>query len=628
MDYLDELQQEGLLKPEARLAVDKEIEGGTSPEKALLAVGVQREVVREKLSKFFGVPAYSPSDDEKIPQNVLEFIPVEAAKNYGIVPLKLEEDTLLVGVNNPDDFRLREVLNFVSNKHNIPYKYAFLLEDDLRKLLLAYDNLTGEVGQALTSLESELDQEIAERKKGDADDRKNVEEHIKEDAPVTKVVATILRYAVDGNASDIHVEPTGNKIRVRFRVDGELQTSLELPRNVQSAVVARIKILSSMRLDEHRKPQDGRFSATFDGRKIDFRVSTLPTSHGEKVVMRILDNEKGIRTLDLTGISPNHIETIRRVLKEPYGIILISGPTGSGKTTTLYSMLSEVDRTTKNVVSLEDPIEYNMEGVSQSQVRPEIGYSFANGLRTILRQDPDVILVGEIRDKETAQLAIQAALTGHLVLSTIHTNNAMGVVPRLIDMGVDPYLIAPTLKLAIAQRLARRLCKPGKETPIDESTMQMFSKDFESLPEKYRGVIPPFEKIYHPEPTPGCATGTKGRIAVMEVLEIDQDIQNLILHGGGESEIYNIARSRGFMSMKEDAVIKSLKGEIPYEEVSAFGTKVGMEAALSEEFLAVDTAVDSSTVPNPTDTKTEPSAQPEEDTPPSKTGVLNLEEET
>lgn len=583
MDFLNELQQEGLLKPDAYEKVKAEVEGGMSPEKALLGAGVAREVVRERLAKFYNVPPYAPTSDESVPQNVLEYIPVEAAKNYRIVPLKMEEDTLLVGVNDPDDFRLREVLNFISNRHGVPYKFVFLLEDDLNKLLIGYDNLTGEVGQALTSLEGELDKEIEERKAEESDAQKQAAEHLKEDAPVTKVVATILRYAVDGGASDIHVEPTAGKVRVRFRVDGLLQTSLELPRNVQSAVVARIKILCSMRLDERRKPQDGRFSATFDGRKIDFRVSTFPTQHGEKVVMRILDNEKGIRTLDRTGISEHHLKTIRRLIQEPYGIILISGPTGSGKSTTLYAMLSEVDRATKNVLSLEDPIEYNIEGVAQSQVRPEIGYTFANGLRTALRQDPDVILVGEIRDKETAQLAIQAALTGHLVLSTIHTNNAIGVVPRLIDMGVDPYLIAPTLKLAIAQRLARRLCKPGEETPVDESTKKLFDKEFETLPQEFHDRVPEFQNIYHPAPAPGCATGTKGRVAVMEVLEIDQEIQNLILHNGSEEEMYRSARKKGFMSMKEDAIIKALQGEIPYEEVNDFGTKVGGDVEIEPE---------------------------------------------
>jgi type IV pilus assembly protein PilB len=615
MDFLNDLLQEGIVTAEASAAISKRIEEGMSPERALLGGGVPREVVRDRLAKFYNVPAYAPAEDETIPQNVLEFIPVEAAKNYRLIPLRLEDSSLLVGVNDPEDFRLREVLNFVSVKHGVPYKYVFLLEDDLNKLLAGYDSLTGEVGQALTSLEGELDDEIATRKNEDAEDQRTAAEHIKEDAPVTKIVATILRYAVDGSASDIHVEPTNGKVKVRFRVDGILQTSLELPRNVQASVVARIKILSAMRLDERRKPQDGRFSATFDGRKIDFRVSTFPTSHGEKVVMRILDNEKGIRTLERTGISPHHLETIRRMIKEPYGIILISGPTGSGKSTTLYAMLSELDRATKNVLSLEDPIEYNIENVAQSQVRPEIGYTFANGLRTALRQDPDVILVGEIRDKETAQLAIQAALTGHLVLSTIHTNNAIGVVPRLIDMGVDPYLIAPTLKLAIAQRLARRLCKPGQEVAVDESTRRMFEKEFESLPNQYRDQIPAFEKIYHPVPSPGCASGSKGRVAVMEVLEVDQEIQNLILHNGSEAEMYKSARAKGFLSMKEDAIIKALAGDIPYEEVNVFGTKVGEAAATDREYLPEDTALVET--PSPTEPKAETPARHE----------INIEEE-
>src|SRR3989338_4224613 len=262
-----------------------------------------------------------------------------------------------------------------------------------------------------------------------------------EDAPVTKIVATILHYATEGEASDIHIEHVGDKVRVRFRVDGVLNTSLILPIKVYSAVVARIKILCNMRLDEKRKPQDGRFSAKIEGRKIDFRVSTFPAYFGEKIEMRILYSEKGVNPLDKMGLSERNLKLIRDAIKRPYGLILMSGPTGSGKSTTLYSMLNEVDRESKNVISLEDPVEYNIPGMNQSQVRPEIGYTFANGLRSPLRQDPDIIMVGEIRDKETASLAIQAALTGHLVLSTIHTNNAVGVIPRLIDMGVDPYLI-------------------------------------------------------------------------------------------------------------------------------------------------------------------------------------------
>jgi type II secretory ATPase GspE/PulE/Tfp pilus assembly ATPase PilB-like protein len=333
--------------------------------------------------------------------------------------------------------------------------------------------------------------------------------------------------------------------------------------------------------------------------------------------MRILDNERGISKLEDTGISPYNLEVIKKMLEEPFGIILISGPTGSGKSTTLYTMLNAIDRVTKNVLSLEDPIEYNVEGVSQSQVRPEIGYTFANGLRSALRQDPDIILVGEIRDAETAQLAIQAALTGHLVLSTIHTNNAIGVVTRLVDMGIDPYLIAPTLKLAVAQRLSRRLCPgTGREEPIDESFTQMMEKEFATLPEKYRDRIPHARTIMHPEPSPGCATGMKGRVAVMETLVVTEEIQSLILKEAPESAIYDAARKNGFMGMKEDAIIKALEKVIPYQEVNMYGTKMGDETSVSSDYLASD--VDDSRVPRETPTAPaapEPASVPQIDIP-------------
>ncbi len=576
MDWLQRLQANGQLTAEQYAAVQATIDSGKSFEAALTGVGLSNEVVRTALAEFFAVPAVAFSSELSIPQEVLAFLPEESARYYRALPLKIEDGVLVVATSNPENLEMHQALNFISAKHNLPHKYVFMLEADIDKALSIYDSLTGEVDAALGSLESELDHEIAERQKESKETSKEQAEHLKEDAPVTKIVATILRYAVDGKASDIHIEPTGVRVVVRFRVDGILQKSLELPQNVQSAVIARVKILSSMRLDEKRKPQDGRFSATFDGRRIDFRVSILPTNHGEKVVMRILDTEKGVRSLEETGIAPYHLDIIRRIVKEPYGIILISGPTGSGKSTTLYAMLKEIDRLTKNVLSLEDPVEYDIEHVSQSQVRPEIGYTFAAGLRSALRQDPDIIMVGEIRDKETAQLAIQAALTGHLVLSTIHTNNAIGVIPRLIDMGVDPYLIAPTLKLAIAQRLARRLCPgTGKEVPVSGAIKMMFDKEFETLPKPYHNRIPTNMTMMEPQPSPGCTSGTKGRVAVMESFEINEAIQELILKGGSEEEMYRVGRAHGFMSMKEDAIIKALSHIIPYEEVTAFGAGAG-----------------------------------------------------
>lgn len=590
MSILLYLQEQGLITEALALEVNRLIaEEGKSLEDALRSVGITDAQIRSASSAYYQVPAFDMIEGFDVPAEILSFIPEDSAFHYHMVPLRIEDGVLVVGVNDPDDLQIREALNFISTKHNIPYKLVFLLDREVVVAQQFYSNLKGEVTDALVSLETELDTEIAKNSSDGDEQEKESLEHIKEDAPVTKIVATILRYAVDGKASDIHIEPNETKVVVRFRVDGLLATSLELPKNVQMAVAARIKILTSMRLDERRKPQDGRFSATFDGRKIDFRVSILPTSHGEKVVMRILDNEKGVRTLEDVGVTGHHLASITRMLNEPYGIILISGPTGSGKSTTLYSMLSALDKQSKNIMSLEDPVEYDIQGVSQSQMRPEIGYTFAAGLRAALRQDPDIIMVGEIRDKETAQLAIQAALTGHLVLSTIHTNNAIGVIPRLIDMGVDPYLIAPTLKLAIAQRLARRIKdKTGIEKPIDKSMEFMMQDTFSTLPEKYRSRIPAGRTIVHPEATPGCATGLRGRVAILEVLEVNEAIQEMILKNASEEQIYDEARKHGFMTMKEDAILKALDHKIPLEEMNAFGTKIGAEEVLDEVVMPVD----------------------------------------
>ena len=316
--------------------------------------------------------------------------------------------------------------------------------------------------------------------------------------------------------------------------------------------------------------------------------------------MRILDTDTGVRTLEETGVSQHNIDLIRKAIAQPYGIILISGPTGSGKSTTLYAMLSEVDRIGKNVISLEDPVEYNIEGVSQSQVRPEIGYTFANGLRTALRQDPDVIMVGEIRDKETAQLAIQAALTGHLVLSTIHTNNAVGVIPRLIDMGVDPYLIGPTLELALAQRLVRRIYpNTGKKTPLEKGIKRMIDEEFSDLPEEFKAAIPKTDHVLFAESTPECSSGTKGRVAVMEAITVNDEIERLILEDANEEAILKVARKNGYITMKEDAILKALNHVIPFEEVSTLGGALIMSDEAEEEESALKSVTGSGVVDNP-----------------------------
>ncbi len=392
-----------------------------------------------------------------------------------------------------------------------------------------------------------------------------------------KIVAVILRNALEGGASDIHIEYTGEKVKVRFRVDGALHTTIVLPSNIFGGVVARIKILAKLRLDEKRKPQDGSFSTNIDGRKVDFRVSTMPAYYGEKVVMRILDAEKGVKPLSELGLSETNLKLVREALNRPYGLILITGPTGSGKSTTLYSMMNELDKEKSNIVSLEDPVEYHMPDINQSQMMPEIGYTFASGLRSILRQDPDIIMVGEIRDKETAQLAIQAALTGHLVLSTLHTNNAIGAVPRLVDMGVDPYLIAPTLVLSIAQRLARMTCVSSRKlVPMDASVKEQIEEQMKDLPAEFKkdiGVKGKAGQMYETVASSECPSGTRGRIAVFEMFKVDKEMQNVILKTPTNGEIYKVARAKGMLMMKEDAMMKSIEGVIPFTEVYNFGNE-------------------------------------------------------
>ncbi len=575
MYILNVLQEKGILSEQVVADIVRESEGSPkSVEDGLIKRGVDEEKILAIAGEYYRLPTRILGEHEKVSPNVLQYIPEESARHYRLVPLEEKDGVLEIGVTDPDNLTAQDALNFISSKTNLPYKLVIILERDLDRVFTMYENLTGEVDEALTDLESELTNEIAVRKKETpvefGEERK--EDALKEDAPVTRIVATILRYAVDGRASDIHVEPVEEKVRVRFRVDGVLSTSIELPVKVHSAIVARVKILSSLRLDEKRKPQDGRFSAVIDGRKIDFRVSTLPTYYGEKVVMRILDPESTVRSLESIGIAKRHLPLIHEAIRQPYGIILISGPTGSGKSTTLYAMLSEVDRIGMNVISLEDPVEYKIDGVSQSQIRPEIGYTFASGLRTVLRQDPDVIMVGEIRDKETAQLAIQAALTGHLVLSTIHTNNAVGVVPRLIDMGVDPYLIAPTLILAMAQRLVKKICPGGgQEMPIKGSLEMLVQKEFEDLPKEFHTMIPKSGSMLKAVPTAECPNGTRGRTAVMEIIKVTDEFEQLILKGGTEEQLYQSARKNGFMSMREDAIIKAMEHEIPFEEVNSLG---------------------------------------------------------
>lgn len=569
MNITDILLSKNLISKEDIREIKKRLSDGDPLDKVLVERGVKMEDILSARGEFLNIPVRSIGEGS-VPFEALEYIPEESAVHYKFVPIGIKEGMLEVGLVDPDNIEARDALNFIAAKSNIPYKIFIISLDDFNKVIESYKGLSGEVSKALSELETVLSvdtETTIDPRKGKQDP--NTEAFIIEDAPVVKIVATIVRYATEGNASDVHIEHLHDKVRVRFRVDGTLNTSLVLPPQVHSAVIARIKVLSNMKLDEKRKPQDGRFSARIDGRKIDFRVSTFPAYYGEKIVMRILDQEKGVKKLDDMGLTENNLNMVKEAIKRPYGLILITGPTGSGKSTTLYSMLNEVDKEGSNVLSLEDPIEYNMEGISQSQVHPEIGYTFASGLRTTLRQDPDIIMVGEIRDKETAQLAVQAALTGHLVFSTLHTNNSAGVIPRLIDMGVDPYLIAPTLILAVAQRLVAVLCPGGgKPVPVDGSIKMLIDRQFSDLPSQFKKDIPFTDTVYQSAPTPDCPKGTRGRTAVFEGFIMDKEIEEAILKSPTELEISSILRKKGMLTMKEDAMLKAFKREIPFEEVN------------------------------------------------------------
>lgn len=538
-------------------------------EEVLLENNVPEKDILMAKSRAFNIPVKEVTSSTHIPAELLKSIPEDSARHYKFVPLNINDGVVEMGMVNPDDLGAREALQFLSSKLDQPFKIFLISLSDFNSILKGYRSLSGEAVKVLGELESVIEKEAIPKTKSKKTAEANKVNQIKEDAPVTKMVAVILRHAIEGRASDIHIEPLRDKLKVRFRVDGILYTSLMLPINVHEAVVARIKVMTNMKLDERRKPQDGRFEASISGSRVDFRVSTFPSFFGEKVVIRILDTETGLKEIENVGMTPSNVKIVKDALKRTYGMVLLTGPTGSGKTTTLYSMLSMIEREKLNVVSLEDPIEYNLEGVNQSQVYPAIGYTFANGLRSILRQDPDVIMVGEIRDKETAQLAVQASLTGHLVLSTLHTNDAVGVVPRLIDMGVDPFLIPSTLVLVIAQRLVRTLCPESRnELKLDGVVKTTIEQGMKEIPSDILKNIKIPEKIYQAKPSAICPRGTKGRIGVFELFKMTPEVEAVILKDPTESSIKEVSRKQGMITMREDGLLKVLGGKVGLEELN------------------------------------------------------------
>ncbi len=565
---IDIITERNLVDPGVLENIKKEAERDNKNAEDLI---VERGILPEETfyqikSEILKIPFKSLAGSKPI-ADILKLVPMEAAQHYRFVPLNVDKNILEVGMLNPEDIDASEALKFIAHRNDLTPKVYLITLSDFRSILKDYSTLKGEIKEALDELRKEIEKE---GKIGAKEDEKEKIEQIAEEAPISKVVALIIKHAVEQDASDIHIEPSEKSIRVRFRIDGILYTNLTLPIRIHPAVISRIKILSHLKIDETRKPQDGRFFTQSGKKKIDFRISTFPTYAGEKVVMRILDPTVGLRELSDLGLESRNLELLEKSIQKPHGMILLTGPTGSGKTTTLYSVMHILNQEGVNIVSLEDPIEYYIDGVNQSQVRPEIGYTFATGLRHILRQDPDKIMVGEIRDNETAALAVHAALTGHLVLSTLHTNNAIGVIPRLIDMGIDRYLLPSTLILTIAQRLVQRLCPNSKrEMKLSSEMEEMVKTELAAVePKQFKefNLKEPYT-FYEPKVSRECPKGTKGRIAIYEMLEMTPQMEEIILKQASEANIRVEARRQGMITMLQDGILKASRGIVGLEEV-------------------------------------------------------------
>ncbi|MEK7542324.1 MAG: GspE/PulE family protein [Patescibacteria group bacterium] len=571
MDILETLIQKNLLKREDAVQIEKEARAtGQKPEEVLLSRRkLDEDLLFQVKSELLQMPLRA-IEPQEVSLKTLELIPEDSAKYYKMVPLGLKDGVLEVGMVFPEDPRAQEALQFLARQGNFTYEVSLITLLTFENLRKQSRSLRHETTRALKELEEEMGK--GPRKQGE----QGKAAQLKEEAPITKMVAVILRNAVEGGASDVHIEPSRDGLRVRFRFLGDLHPSLMLPANVSQTIVSRLKILANMKIDETRKPQDGRFSAAIGERNIDFRVATFPTPQGEKVAVRVLDPAQAFKSFEDLGIEGVNLKRIKTVSERPFGLFLVTGPTGSGKTTTLYAVLRQLNKETVNILSLEDPIEYFIDGVNQSQVRPEIGYDFASGLRQLLRQDPDIIMVGEVRDNETASLVIHAALTGHLVLSTLHTNGAAGVIPRLLDMGVDRYLIPATLALAIGQRLVRRLCNDCKKKVKPETGIRdLLWREILELPEGVKKQLVPTagnsaEELVIFQPT-GCKkcgqSGYTGRIAIMEALEMSDQIAEIVNTGASEAKIAKVAREEGMVTMRQDGIIKALDGVTTLEEV-------------------------------------------------------------
>ena len=527
------------------------------------------DALRRIQAYVLGIP-FINLKEHKIGADVLALIPEPIARTHNIIAYKKDAGSLEVAMLDAEDLASIETIGKKTGLKILP---RLTDTESIKYALLQYQkSLKDEFGDIISTEAGKIRAVAESGTDLSGDDLKKMAE----DLPIVRIVDTLLRHAIVQGASDIHIEPQEDQVLVRYRIDGILHDAMTLPKAAAAGIIARIKVLSNLKLDEKRLPQDGRFKMETEADRVSFRVSILPTFFGEKTVMRLLRETGEGFTLDALGFHGENLEHIHRALRQTTGIILISGPTGSGKTTSLYTMLDILNKPDVNISTVEDPIEYQMKRVNQTQVNPQIGFTFANGLRSLVRQDPDIIMVGEIRDSETASLAINAALTGHLVLSTIHTNSASGAIPRLIDMGVESFLLASTIRVIVGQRLVRKLCTTKESYMLNAATRAKvvseaeFDVAFKTLQEEKlvkAGSALDDIPFYHPAASAECEDGYKGRIGIHEVLAISPAIRDIMLHASTTDAIETQAKKEGMLTMLEDGLYKAARGITSLEEV-------------------------------------------------------------
>jgi type IV pilus assembly protein PilB len=576
------LVNDGVISKEKLEEIKEQAKLSNEPFFSLLvnAGHVNDEELTKALATVSNVP-YVNLSVARIDPKTLDLLPQDIATHYLAVPLGKMQNRLVVAMLDADNV---QAVDFLSNKIGKPLKVYAASESGIRRILSQYARSLEKGVTSMLAKSPDID-EKKEAAAGNSKDAKAVEnvKTIVQDSPISKALAAIMDYAGKNSASDIHMEPTEDEFKIRCRIDGVLHEVMKLPKSTEAPLVSRIKILSNLKIDEHRIPQDGNFSIMVDKRPIDLRIAISPVVWGEQVVIRLLDKTGTSLKLEDMGYAGRALRTIRKGLKQPYGMILTSGPTGSGKSTSMYAMLQEIKSESINIVTLEDPVEYKIGGINQIQVNADVGLTFATGLRSILRQDPNVIMVGEIRDKETANLAVQAALTGHLVFSTLHTNSAAGILPRLLDMGIEPFLIASTVHCVIGQRLVRRVIPGGEQYQSNKAETEAIHANLKGLlPEKKEDVAKLAEDIgyktlplatdnaytlFKGKTNPDNQTGYQGRMGLYEVFEVTEAIQDQILKHSTSAAIQKAAQSEGMVTMRQDGYLKALAGKTTLMEV-------------------------------------------------------------